>query len=358
MVSNDGGDPGQAARTSGRVELGPEDERSTLRFKGTPAVAIGVVRQSKSNIIAGGRGDPRRAAPDPGRRCRRACTLDAGLRPVDLREPLDPGGAGDAGHRGRPGRADHLRLPAEPAGDDHPGPRDPDVHRRDLRDHVLPRLLDQQLHAARADAGHRHRGGRRDHRAGERLPAPGGAGRRPREAAINGTREIAFAVIATTISLVAVFTPLAFLKGSTGRLFNEFGIAVAGSVIISGFVALTLTPMLCAKILRVPQRHGRALPRAGERLQPPGHRLRPHAGAGAAAPRPSSWPASVLVTLGAVFVFRSLKREFVPPGGPGLVLLLHHRAGGLVARLHRRVPAPGGGDPRRRPRRSTATSAW
>jgi multidrug efflux pump len=78
----------------------------------------------------------------------------------------------------------------------------------------------------------------------------------PEVAATNGTREIAFAVIATTISLVAVFTPLAFLQGNTGRLFNEFGIAVAGSVIISGFVALTLTPMLCAKVLQVPERHG------------------------------------------------------------------------------------------------------
>src|SRR3970282_2575650 len=75
-------------------------------------------------------------------------------------------------------------------------------------------------------------------------------------AATNGTREIAFAVIATTISLIAVFTPLAFLQGNTGRLFNEFGIAVAGAVAISGFVALTLTPMLCAKVLRVPARHG------------------------------------------------------------------------------------------------------
>ena len=79
---------------------------------------------------------------------------------------------------------------------------------------------------------------------------------------MNGTREIAFAVIATTIALVAVFTPLAFLKGNTGRLFNEFGIAVAGSVIMSGFVALTLTPMLCAKILRVPKRARSRVPGA------------------------------------------------------------------------------------------------
>ena len=87
----------------------------------------------------------------------------------------------------------------------------------------------------------------------------------PETAAIDGTREIAFAVIATTIALVAVFSPLAFLTGATGRLFNEFGVAVAGSVLISGFVALTLTPMLCAKILRVPPAPRRALPRAGER---------------------------------------------------------------------------------------------
>src|SRR4029077_11710521 len=79
----------------------------------------------------------------------------------------------------------------------------------------------------------------------------------PDTAARLGTAEIGFAVIATTIALVAVFTPLAFLRGSTGRLFNEFGIAVAGAAVLSGLVALTLTPMLCAKILRVPKRHGR-----------------------------------------------------------------------------------------------------
>ena len=138
----------------------------------------------------------------------------------------------------------------------------------------------------------------------------------PVTAAINGTREIAFAVIATTISLVAVFTPLAFLKGNTGRLFNEFGIAVAGSVLISGFVALTLTPMLCAKILRVPQRHGvlyRALERGFNGLA---------AGYG----RTLGWAIRhrlvvVGVTLGmivlAVGIFRSLKREFVPPEDRG-----------------------------------------
>src|SRR5207253_8108948 len=78
----------------------------------------------------------------------------------------------------------------------------------------------------------------------------------PEQAAVNGTNEIGFAVIATTIALVAVFSPLAFLTGTAGRLLSEFGIAVAGAVVISGFVALTLTPMLCAKILRMQPQHG------------------------------------------------------------------------------------------------------
>jgi multidrug efflux pump len=70
------------------------------------------------------------------------------------------------------------------------------------------------------------------------------------QAALDGSTEIGFAVIATTITLVAVFVPLAFLTGSVGRLFNEFGISLAVAILISGFVALSLTPMLCSKVLR------------------------------------------------------------------------------------------------------------
>jgi multidrug efflux pump len=70
------------------------------------------------------------------------------------------------------------------------------------------------------------------------------------QAALDGAKEIGFAIVATTISLVAVFVPLAFLTGSVGRLFNEFGITLAMAILISGFVALTLSPMLCSKILK------------------------------------------------------------------------------------------------------------
>jgi multidrug efflux pump len=70
------------------------------------------------------------------------------------------------------------------------------------------------------------------------------------QAAIDGSKEIGFAIVSTTIALVAVFVPLAFLGGNVGRLFNEFGVAVAVAVLISGFVALTLTPMISSQILR------------------------------------------------------------------------------------------------------------
>jgi len=71
----------------------------------------------------------------------------------------------------------------------------------------------------------------------------------PREAGIAGTREIFFAVIATTLALAAVFLPILFLSGLTGRLFREFGVVLAGTVLVSSFVALTLTPMLSTKLL-------------------------------------------------------------------------------------------------------------
>ncbi|MDL2297196.1 efflux RND transporter permease subunit, partial [Bacteroidales bacterium OttesenSCG-928-E04] len=73
-------------------------------------------------------------------------------------------------------------------------------------------------------------------------------GMSPKEAGIEGSKEIFFAVISTTITLVAVFFPIVFLQGMTGRLFREFSLVIAGAVIISSFVALTFTPMLATKL--------------------------------------------------------------------------------------------------------------
>lgn len=84
-------------------------------------------------------------------------------------------------------------------------------------------------------------------------------GEAPLLAALRGSREIAFAVIATTAVLVAVFVPLSFMQGNTGRLFTEFGLALAASVLFSGLVALTLTPMMCSKLLKAHQGESRLI---------------------------------------------------------------------------------------------------
>jgi multidrug efflux pump len=75
-------------------------------------------------------------------------------------------------------------------------------------------------------------------------------GKTRRRATFDAAQEIGFAIISTTVALVAVFIPLSFLTGTVGRLFREFGITVAVAVLISGFVALTLTPMLCSRLLQ------------------------------------------------------------------------------------------------------------
>jgi multidrug efflux pump len=85
-------------------------------------------------------------------------------------------------------------------------------------------------------------------------------GMQPMQAALKGSREIAFAVIAMTLTLAAVFAPIGFMQGTTGKLFTEFAWTLAGAVLVSGFVALTLTPMMCAVMLKphqAGQRHNR-----------------------------------------------------------------------------------------------------
>ncbi len=95
-------------------------------------------------------------------------------------------------------------------------------------------------------------------------------GEDPLEAAHNGTREIALAAMAATFSIAAVFIPVAYMKGLIGQFLYEFGLSVAVAILISLFVALTLTPMLCSRMLRVQPRHGRLyefLERGFQRLE-------------------------------------------------------------------------------------------
>jgi multidrug efflux pump len=75
-------------------------------------------------------------------------------------------------------------------------------------------------------------------------------GMKPFDAAIRGAKEIGFAIVAMTLTLAAVYAPIAFTPGRTGRLFLEFAVTLAGAVLVSGFIALTLTPMMCSKFLK------------------------------------------------------------------------------------------------------------
>src|SRR5260370_11425362 len=85
------------------------------------------------------------------------------------------------------------------------------------------------------------------------------------QAAVEGGREIAFTILSMTLSLAAVFLPVLFMSGIVGRLFHEFAVVIMTAILISGFVSLSLTPMLCSRFLKPPSEHHNALYRASER---------------------------------------------------------------------------------------------
>ena len=96
-------------------------------------------------------------------------------------------------------------------------------------------------------------------------------GESPLDAALRGAREIGFTVISLTLSLIAVFIPLLFMTGLVGRMFREFALTLTIAVVVSAIVSLTLTPMMCSRLLRHQARRRRQ--RHGPLLQP---RHRPH----------------------------------------------------------------------------------
>ncbi len=146
---------------------------------------------------------------------------------------------------------------------------------------------------------------------------------RPSRRRFEGVREITTAVIAITITLVAVFLPIAFQSGTTGILFREFAVATAGSVIISAFVALTLTPTLCARILRhEPGNARRGLSRAWNASSRAWNGV---------TRRTLAWAVrhkAVVVLLGLLSLgltygfYRVLPKEFLPDEDKGYVLML------------------------------------
>ncbi len=137
------------------------------------------------------------------------------------------------------------------------------------------------------------------------------------QAAIEGIREIGFAVVATTVALVAVFVPIAFMTGRTGRLFSEFGLAVAGAVVISSFIALTLTPMMCSKVLHAGGRPSRFY-RSTEFLFETMNKLYHRALVFSLGIRPIVILVGIVASLASVFLFSSLKSELSPVEDRGI----------------------------------------
>lgn len=136
-------------------------------------------------------------------------------------------------------------------------------------------------------------------------------GMEPNKAAIRGINEIAFAVIAMTLTLVAVYAPMAFSTGRTGKLFIEFALTLAGAVLVSGFVALTLTPMMCAKLLKPHQSHGwfyNVLERGFEAMS----RGYKRALRAALSMRPVIVVLALAVAGGSYFFFTGLRSELAP----------------------------------------------
>lgn len=145
-------------------------------------------------------------------------------------------------------------------------------------------------------------------------------GMEPREAGMAGIHEIFLAVIATTLALVAVFAPIIFLGGLTGVLFREFGVALAGVVVISSFIALTFTPMLCVKILRKHER----MPRLYQATEPFFEWLNETYRSSLQSFLKVRWIAFVImfICLGVIVaVWRALPEELAPLEDRGLLVL-------------------------------------
>jgi len=145
-------------------------------------------------------------------------------------------------------------------------------------------------------------------------------GQDPVTAAKQGTSEIAFAAIAATFSIAAVFIPVAFMGGMIGRFFYQFGVTVAASVIVSLIVALILVPMLCSRFLKVESRHGRLygfFDRSYQRLE---NRYR-HALTFCLKNRWLIVLIATLAFLGSIGIFMNIKREFVPKSDEGRFII-------------------------------------
>jgi multidrug efflux pump len=145
-------------------------------------------------------------------------------------------------------------------------------------------------------------------------------GMRPFDAAIRGARELGSPIIAMTITLVAVYAPIGFVGGLTGSLFTEFAFTLAGAVLISGLIALTLSPMMCSKLLKSAQKKGFAhfLDTTFDGIRN-AYRRTLH---GTLDYRPVTLVFAVAVLVSCFFLFQSTRKELAPTEDQGLILAI------------------------------------
>jgi hydrophobic/amphiphilic exporter-1 (mainly G- bacteria), HAE1 family len=142
------------------------------------------------------------------------------------------------------------------------------------------------------------------------------------EAALEGSREIGFTIISMTLSLAAVFIPVLFMGGIIGRLLREFAVTIAVAILVSGFVSLSLTPMLCSRFLRPPQseRHGR-LYQLSERCFDALLRAYRQSLSFVMRHRPATMLVSLLVLILTVWLFEVIPKGFLPSEDTGQLLI-------------------------------------
>ncbi len=150
------------------------------------------------------------------------------------------------------------------------------------------------------------------------------------EAALNGSKEISFTILSMTLSLAAVFIPVLFLGGILGRLLHEFAVTIAAAVLVSGFVSLTLTPMLCSRFVRPPgeQRHSR-LYLASDRVFQGMLKVYDWSLKGVLRHRFATFFASLLLLVATVYVFFQIPKGFLSSEDSGLVLGFTQAAQGI-----------------------------
>ncbi len=150
------------------------------------------------------------------------------------------------------------------------------------------------------------------------------------DAALNGSREISFTVLSMTLSLAAVFIPVLFLGGILGRLLHEFAVTIGAAVLVSGFVSLTLTPMLCSRFVRPPasEQHGKMYA-ASERIHQALLRSYDWSLRRVLRHRLATFAASLVLLVATLYVFVRIPKGFLPAEDSGLVVGFTQAAQGI-----------------------------